>query len=187
MLHDAINYEPGNSQTFTKCTYGVWKYRRKPHVSTIKRIVNAVDEFIRSPHITSDVTQHVYALWVCCYICQRNTNRHTTILRLSGFCPGLPGRASNRKNIHPLTPILIINEPLSASSIYCDPWHPPHSNTCPTVFLHNLYPSLLWSTSRSGTLHFILHKLLHPIIVVFSKHIPIPSHPVLLYYQDYVI
>jgi len=33
------------------------------------------------------------------------------------LCPGLP-IASTRRNIHPLTPILIINHPLSASSIY---------------------------------------------------------------------
>ena len=29
----------------------------------------------------------------------------TTILRLSGFCPGQPGWADTRRNIHPLTPI----------------------------------------------------------------------------------
>jgi len=33
------------------------------------------------------------------------------------------------------------------------------------------------STSRSGTLHFIL---LQPIIVFFSQHMPIPSQPALL-------
>ena len=32
-----------------------------------------------------------------------------------------------RRSIHALTPILIINHPSSASSIYCDPWHPPRS------------------------------------------------------------
>jgi len=37
-----------------------------------------------------------------------------------------------------------------------------------TVFLHNLSPSLLWSTSWPGTLHFILHTFLHPNIVFFS-------------------
>ena len=44
--------------------------------------------------------------------------------------------------------------------------------TCLTVFFHNLSPSPLWSTSRSGTLQFILHTFLHPIIVL--QHIPIP-------------
>jgi len=28
------------------------------------------------------------------------------------------------KNIHPLTPIMVVNHPLSASSIYYNPWHP---------------------------------------------------------------
>jgi len=45
------------------------------------------------------------------------THTHTTVLRLSGFC--------TRRNIHPLTPIVVINHPLSTSSIYYDPWHPP--------------------------------------------------------------
>jgi len=40
------------------------------------------------------------------------------------LCLGLPGWASTRRNIHPLTPILIINHPLPASSIYCDPRNP---------------------------------------------------------------
>jgi len=48
----------------------------------------------------------------------------STVLRLSEFCPGQPGWAGTRTNIHPLTPILIVNHPLSASSIYCNPWHP---------------------------------------------------------------
>jgi len=43
-------------------------------------------------------------------------------------------------------------------------------STClTTVFFHNLSPSFLWSTSWPGTLHFILHTFLHPI-VVFAKH-----------------
>jgi len=49
----------------------------------------------------------------------------TTVLWLSGFCPGLSGCDSTRRNIHQLMPILIINHPLSASFIYCYPWHPP--------------------------------------------------------------
>ena len=39
--------------------------------------------------------------------------------------------------------------------------------TCLTVFFHNLSPSFLWSTSWPGTLNFILHTFLHPIIVFF--------------------
>jgi len=52
------------------------------------------------------------------------THTHTTVLRLSGFCPGQPGWVSTRRNIHPITPIVVISHPLSASSIYYDPWHP---------------------------------------------------------------
>jgi len=40
--------------------------------------------------------------------------------------------------------------------------------------------SFLWFTSWPGTLHFILHTFLDPIIVFFSQHMPIPSQPVLL-------
>jgi len=52
------------------------------------------------------------------------TTTTTTILRLSGFCPGQPGWGGTRRNIQPLTPIVVIDHSLSASSIYYDPWHP---------------------------------------------------------------
>jgi len=52
--------------------------------------------------------------------------------------------------------------------------------TCLTVFFHNLSTSFLWSTSWPGTLSFILHTFLHPIIVFCSQYMPIPSQPVLL-------
>jgi len=51
----------------------------------------------------------------------------------------------------------------------------PAQFTCLTVFFHNLSPSFLWSTCWPGTLNFILHTFLHPIIVFFSQHMPIPS------------
>jgi len=40
-----------------------------------------------------------------------------------------------------------------------------------TVFFHKLSPIFLWSTSSPGTLHFILHTFLNPVI---------PLQPVLL-------
>ena len=40
--------------------------------------------------------------------------------------------------------------------------------TCLTVFLHNFCPSPLWSTSWSGTLHFILHTFLHPLVFFWN-------------------
>jgi len=70
--------------------------------------------------------------------------------------PGLPGQVSTKRNIHSLTPILIINHPLSTSSYLF--------NLCTSVFLYHLSPGRPWSTSWSGTLHFMLYTFLHPII-----------------------
>jgi len=50
------------------------------------------------------------------------THTHTQpfyILRLCGFCPGQSGWAGTRRNIHPLTPIVVVPY---ASSIYYDPF-----------------------------------------------------------------
>jgi len=52
--------------------------------------------------------------------------------------------------------------------------------TCMVIFLHNLSPCPLWSTSWSGALHLTFHTFLHPISVFFSQHMPITSQPVLL-------
>jgi len=52
--------------------------------------------------------------------------------------------------------------------------------TCLAIFLHNLSPCPLWSTSWSGALHLIFHTFLRPISVFFSQHMPIPLQPVLL-------
>ena len=53
-----------------------------------------------------------------------------------------------------------------------------------TVLFHNLSPCPLWSSSWTGTLYFILHAFLHPV-VIFLQHMPIPTQPVLLQYQCY--
>ena len=42
--------------------------------------------------------------------------------------------------------------------------------TCLAIFLHNLSPRPLWSTSWSGALHLIFHTFLHPITVFFSQN-----------------
>jgi len=55
--------------------------------------------------------------------------------------------------------------------------------TCLTVLFHNLSPGPLWS----GTLCFILHTFLPPLIIFLSQHMPIPSQTVLPKYQNYVI
>jgi len=68
---------------------------------------------------------------------------------------------------------------LSWSSIVPYLLHPPNmiprilpvQSTCLTVFFHNLSPSFLWSISWPGTLLFILHTFLHPIIcLLFATH-----------------
>ena len=56
-----------------------------------------------------------------------------------------------------------------------------------TVLLDNLSPGPLWSSSWPWTLNFILRAFLHPIIIIFSQHMPILTQPVLLQYQGYVI
>jgi len=64
---------------------------------------------------------------------------HTSILWLSGFCPGQSGWVCTRRNIHPLTPIVVISHPLPAFSIYYDPWHPP----CSIYVPDSLFPQSL--------------------------------------------
>jgi len=46
---------------------------------------------------------------------------HPQLFYGSGFCLGQPRWAGTRRNIHPLKPSMVINHPLSASSIYYDP------------------------------------------------------------------
>ena len=55
--------------------------------------------------------------------------------------------------------------------------------TCLTVLSDNLSPGRLWSFSWSRTLNFIFRAFLHPIIIIFSQHMPIPT----LQYDCYVI
>ena len=69
---------------------------------------------------------------------------------------------------------MVISRPLSASSIYYDPWHPPCSIYMPDS-LFPQSPSFLWSTCWRGTLHFILHTFLHPIIVFLLCHLILVS------------
>ena len=60
--------------------------------------------------------------------------------------PGLPRWAGTRRNIHPLTPILVIGHPLSTSSIYYDPQHPLYS-----VYVLDNPPNCQLPTSLSTT------------------------------------
>ena len=53
-------------------------------------------------------------------------------------------------------------------------------------FLHNPSPGPLWSSSWSGTLRFILHTFLDPIIIFFSQHMPIPPQPPIMQSIKYI-
>jgi len=93
------------------------------------------------------------------------TTTTTTILRLSGLCPGQLSWDGMRRNIHPLTHVLVIKHPLSDSSIYYDQYILLVQFACLTVFFHNLCPSFLWSTplglalSSSYSIHFFTQSL----------------------------
>ena len=47
--------------------------------------------------------------------------------------------------------------------------------TCLTVLSNNLFTGPLWSSPWSWTLNFILHAFLHPIIIIFSQHMPMQT------------
>jgi len=121
-----------------------------------ERHIEAKKPFFALPTVETGLYAHTH------------THTHTPVLRLYGFCPGEPVPEETFTHSH-----------LSWSSIVPYLLHPstmihgilPVQSTCLTVFLHNLFPSFLWSISWPGTLHFILHTFLHPIIVFFLQHV----------------
>ena len=108
-----------------------------------------------------------------------NNNSHFT-----AFCLGLPRVSQYQKKHspihHPDHPNYQLLPSTTIHSIL------PVQITCLAIFLHNLCPCPLWSTSWSGVIHLIFHTFLYPISVFFSQHMPVPSQPVLLYYQYYI-
>ena len=95
--------------------------------------------------------------------------------RLIALCLGQTEWASIiRRNIHPLTPILIIRDPLSTSSTYYNPQHPP----CSMYAFDSPFPQPLSRSSWSGILYFILNAFLHPVVIFFSQQMPIPLQTV---------
>jgi len=54
-----------------------------------------------------------------------------------------------------------------------------------TIFFHS--PHYHLPPSMSSLVYLIFHTFSHPISVFFLQHMPIPSQPVLLYYQYYII
>jgi len=109
-------------------------------------------------------------------IAQNTTTTTTTVLR--PFVRDYPGEPVPEETLtHPPS--------WSSSDLYqLPPSTTIHSIlvqiTCLAVFLHNLFPCPLWSTSWSGALHLIFHTFLHTISVIFLQHMPISSQPVLL-------
>ena len=114
--------------------------------------------------------------------CIDNNNNNNCFTAL---CPGLPRCAGTRRNSHSPT-ILIIQfyQILPSTTIHSIL---PVQITCLAVFLHNLSPSPLWSTSWSGALHLIFHTFLHPVSVFFRNTCPyhrnVFSVVSILYYQ----
>ena len=89
----------------------------------------------------------------------------------SGRAQHLPGPgvalllwAGTRRNIHPLTPIVVINHPSSASSIYYDPWHLPCSN--------HAHDSLFPQSLSKFSLVYLLawHPPLHTPYISSTNH-----------------
>jgi len=103
-----------------------------------------------------------------CNFGNRRVMGHTTIpptiLWLSGLCPGKPGWADIRRNIHPLTPVVVINHSLSAFSIVYDTWHPP----CSIYVLDSLFSQCLFKFSLAYLLAW--HPPLH------TPYISSPNH-----------
>jgi len=127
------------------------------------------------------VRKWVYGMgWSVCLLVTAVTHTHThtqpfsALWKLSGTT-----RVSRYQKKHsPTTLIVVINHPYLLSPSTTTHGILRIQSTCSTVFFRNLSPSFLWSTFWPGTLHFILHTFLHPIIVFFSQHMPIPSQPV---------
>jgi len=113
-------------------------------------------------HIAITVSHSV--LLIQLYHNNNNNNRFTAL------CQGLPGWAGTRRNTHPpswsssnlhqLLPSTTIHSILLVQF------------TCLAIFLYNLFPCPLWSTSWSGALHLIFHTFLHPITSFFCSTYP---------------
>jgi len=108
------------------------------------------------------------------------THTQHTVLWLSGFCPEQPGWAGTRRNIHPLTPIVVINRPCflhllqsMASSLFN-----PHTwQYFSTISLQVFFGLLL---GQALPLH--IPYITSPIIF-FLQHTPIPLYSTPLHLQ----
>ena len=79
---------------------------------------------------------------------------YTTILWLPGLCLGQPGWTSTRRNIHPITLIVVIIIPYPLPPSFMIHGILPVQFTCQTVFFHNLSkPSLVYLLAWHPALH----------------------------------
>jgi len=121
-----------------------------------------------------------------CFLCVKffwyitRTHTHATVLRLYGFCLGQPGLSQVSQYQKKRSPIHTYHG--YQSSLICFIhllWSMASSLFNPRT--GSLFPQSLSKFSLvyllPGTLHFILHTFLHPIIVFFLQHVPIPSQP----------
>jgi len=91
------------------------------------------------------------------------TTTTTTVLQPSVWdYPGEPVPEETFTHLHLSWSSIILYLLPPSTTIHCIL---PVQFTCLIVFLHNLSPSPVWSTSLSGTLHFTLRTFLYPIIV----------------------
>ena len=58
-------------------TYNVWQYWCEPHVTSVCRIVNSINQFIWSSDVISDVMQYVDTVWIRRNVCTLLTVRST--------------------------------------------------------------------------------------------------------------
>ena len=132
-------------------------------------------------HLLVSKSKEETLIFVCFmyYFCVLNTTTTTTTTILRPFVRDYPSEPVPEEtlthptswsscNFYQLLPSTMIHSILLVQI------------TCLAIFLHNLFPCHLWSTSWSGDLHLIFHTFLHPISVFFSQHMPIRSQPVLL-------
>jgi len=120
--------------------------------------------------------------WISMKICcikqgKSVTYTHNRLMAVGPVLPGRPVPVETLTHLHPSwsSDILYQLPPFTTiHSILCVQF------TCLTVLFNNLSLGLLWSFSWSWTLYFILHAFLHPVIIFFSQHMPIPTQPVLL-------
>ena len=98
--------------------------------------------------------------------CLSDTHTHS----LMAFCPGSPGQAGTKRNIHPLTPVLIIRHPLSTSSMYNNPWHP----LCSVYELDSPLGQPLFRSSQVFLL--VLDRLLRTPCISSPNHLLFAAH-----------